>query len=148
METNSAGLSLIKGFEGLRLNPYTCEAGIWTIGYGATYNLDGSKITRRTPAITIKAAEILLQVLLKSRERQVAKLITAPLGNNQFGALVSFVYNLGSGELQSSSLRIKINRQDYVGASKEFERWVYCSGKKLPGLLRRRYAERDLFLAV
>lgn len=147
MGTNDKGISLIKSFEGLRLNPYKCAAGIWTIGYGATYNLDGSKITEQTQAINIEEAEVLLKALLRPRELQVLRLIKAPLTSNQFAACVSFVYNLGSGSLQCSTLRTKINRKDYVGAAEEFNKWVFAGGRKLGGLVRRRYAERQLFLS-
>jgi lysozyme len=76
----------------------------------------------------------------------VLRHIRVPLEDGQFNALCSFVFNLGSGALQSSTLRRKINRGDYIGAANEFPRWVYAGGRKLKGLVRRREHERLMFI--
>lgn len=80
-------------------------------------------------------------------EKGVSDLVKVPLNQNQFDALVSFAFNLGLGNLKSSTLLKKLNASDYIGASKEFERWNRAGGKVLNGLTRRRIAERDLFLS-
>jgi GH24 family phage-related lysozyme (muramidase) len=90
--------------------------------------------------------EALLAHELLSFERSVDKLITAELTQVMFDALVSFTYNLGSGNLQSSTLRMKLNRGNYEGAADEFPKWRKAGGRVLQGLVRRRIAERKLFL--
>jgi GH24 family phage-related lysozyme (muramidase) len=84
---------------------------------------------------------------LAPREVAVSRLITVPLNQNQFDALVSFVFNLGSGALQCSTLRRRLNAGAYLEAADEFPKWVYAGGRKLKGLVRRREAERILFLS-
>jgi lysozyme len=79
-------------------------------------------------------------------EAQVSSLVKVPLTDNQFSAIVSLVYNIGSGQFQTSTLLRKLNRGDYDGAANEFGRWVYDNGKKLDGLVTRRENERELFL--
>lgn len=135
------GIDLIKRFEGFSPNPYLCPAGKWTIGYGSTYG-----ITKDTPPITQEQAEALLLKDIESAIRSVLRLTRVPLEQNQFDALVSFVFNLGGGNYQASTLRQKLNRGDLIGASDQFLRWVYAGGRKLPGLVLRRAAERALFL--
>ncbi|MCA0050650.1 glycoside hydrolase family protein [Mesorhizobium sp. B283B1A] len=144
MAITAAGRSLIKYFEGLRLDAYVDPVGVWTIGWGHTGNV--------TPGmtITLAQAEEYLTADLAECEADVANLIGAPINDDQVSALVSFVFNLGAGRLSSSTLRKKINARDYDGAAEEFPRWVYgtVNGKKtkLPGLVRRRAAEKELFL--
>lgn len=135
------GLDLIKHYEGLHLTAYLDAVGVPTIGYGHTRTAKlGQKIDSNT-------AEALLRSDLREAERAVLRLIKVPLTDGQFDALVSFTFNLGSGALQRSTLRAKINRGDYDGASSEFRKWVFAGGKKLRGLERRRMAEVDLFLS-
>ena len=139
---NAAGLSLIKDFEGLRLEAYLCPAGVWTIGYGHTEGISrGQKITQ-------DQAEKLLREDLARYEQAVSRLVRLPIGENQFAALVSFAFNLGESALASSTLLQKLNGGNHAGASEEFGRWVYAGNPptKLEGLVRRRAAERDLFL--
>lgn len=133
------GLDLIKQFEGLKLESYVCPAGKITIGYGTTKGVKlGQKITKD------QAEKMLMDEYLQC-ESQVAKLITVPLKQHQLDALVSFVYNLGSGQLLGSTLRRKLNSGDYQGAAMEFDKWVFAKGKKLIGLVNRRAAERKMF---
>ena len=80
-------------------------------------------------------------------ERAVLRLITVPLSDGQFDALVSFTFNLGSGALQRSTLRRKVNRQEYEDAALEFGKWVWAGGRRLKGLINRRKAEAALFLS-
>lgn len=138
--TNNAGISLIKLFEGLRLNAYLDSVGIPTIGYGHTYRVQlGMSITQ-------DAADLLLAMDLYDSERSVSSLVTAPLTDNQYAALVSFTYNLGAGALERSSLLSKLNGGNVADSADEFLKWTKAGGKELPGLVRRRHAERDLFL--
>ena len=80
-------------------------------------------------------------------EYKVSRLVKVPISSNQFSAICSFVYNVGSGAFQRSTARMKLNREDYQGCADEFLEWKYANKKVIPGLLRRRYAERDLFLS-
>jgi len=99
-----------------------------------------------SPPITEEEGLELLMLDIAKFERAVGRLITAPLNQNQFDALTSFAFNLGGGALQQSTLRRRVNREDYEGAAEEFPRWVFAGGRKLKGLIKRRYAERQLFL--
>lgn len=142
MKTSQAGIDLIKLFEGFRAEPYLCPAGVATLGYGTT-----AGVTMDTPPVTEDEAEALLALDLRRFERAVSRLCPVPLTQGQFDALVSFSYNLGAGALQSSTLRRKLLRGDYEGAADEFPRWVYAGrARRLAGLVRRRAAERALFL--
>ncbi|MDU9394301.1 lysozyme [Pseudomonas sp. zfem002] len=140
MRTSQRGLSLIKSFEGLRLHAYQDSAGVWTIGYGATRGVKaGMSITR-------DQAERMLLNDVQRFEPEVQRLVTVPLSSNQWDALICFTYNLGAANLESSTLLRLLNSGDYLGAAEQFPRWNKAAGKVLPGLVRRRAAERDLFL--
>lgn len=131
---------LIKSFEGLELEAYLCPADIWTIGYGHTGNVkEGDRITKAE-------AEALLDKDLRTFRNGVKRLVKVTLNENQFGALVSFAYNLGLGSLQNSTLLKMLNAGDYTGAADQFLRWNKSGGKVLTGLVRRREAERAVFL--
>lgn len=138
MQTSEKGVAMIKGFEGFSSIPYLCPAGVWTQGYGHAIG-----VTRDSPIINRSEAESLLLHDLEKFENAVSKLIYVPLKQGQFDALISFVYNLGSGCLQRSTLRQKINRGD--DPVSEFHKWVYAGGRKIPGLIRRRAAEARLY---
>jgi GH24 family phage-related lysozyme (muramidase) len=146
MRISDKGISLIKQFEGLRLTAYQDSVGVWTIGYGWTQPVDGKTIR---PGMTIKeeTAERLLRTGLVGYESDVSKLVKVKLTQGQFDALVSFAYNLGARALSTSTLLQKLNAGDYAGAADEFPRWNKAGGKILPGLTRRREAERALFLS-
>jgi lysozyme len=140
--TNAAGIALIKRFEGLRLEAYLCPAGVWTIGYGHTGNnvLPGSKITEHQ-------ANAILDVDLDKFERGVEALLPGvPLTDNEFAALVSLSFNIGLSRFEKSTLREKLLLRDKPGAAAEFLKWRLAAGKVLPGLVKRRAAERALFL--
>lgn len=141
MKTSEKGLELIKHFEGLRLQAYRCSAHVWTIGYGHTAGVQPGD------SVTAGQADSLLRQDIEESERSVARYVTAPLNHCQFDALVSFTFNLGAGNLRTSTLLKKLNAGDYSGAAEEFPRWVSAGGKKLPGLVRRREAEKALFEA-
>ena len=148
MQTNEAGVALIKRFEGLRLAAYPDPAHGWavpTIGYGHT-SAAGAPQVKRGMRITEAEAEAVLRADLGQYERAVTEAVTVSLTGNQFSALASFTFNLGAGNLRSSTLLAKLNRGDHAGAAAEFTRWNRAGGVVLPGLTRRREAERDLFL--
>ena len=146
MRTGHAGIEIIKMFEGFRSEPYLLPAGFSTIGFVSTRGVDGNRVTLEHSAINRDEAEEMLAHDIQNVEKSVGRLIRVALTQNQFDALVSFVYNLGSGRLQSSTLRSKINRADYEGAADEFPKWVKAGGKRLSGLVKRRFVERKLFL--
>jgi lysozyme len=137
------GLDLIKRFEGFRPTVYACPAGWPTIGYG--HVVRESERERFSAGIDERAAEELLRRDVETAEKAVLRLIHVPLSDGQFSALVSFVFNLGAGALQRSTLRRKINRGEHETVPAEFRRWVWAGGRKLKGLMRRREAEAVLF---
>lgn len=140
MNINKSGLDLIKNFEGLRLKAYRCPSNILTIGYGHTGGV------REGQVITKEKAEELLKADLSIFEQGVRKNVKVPLNENQFSALVSFVFNIGLAAFIRSTLLRILNSGDYKGAAGQFDRWVRGGGKVLPGLVRRRAAEKELFL--
>lgn len=144
---NSAGLSIIKKSESFRSKPYICPAGWWTYGYGSIWDPSGARVTKDTPPCTQQQATELLTRDVGIAERAVFRYVTVPIDDNQFSALVSFTHNLGSGALQRSTLCKRLNRGDRAGAAKEFEKWCFGGGRKLPGLAKRRLAEKQLFLS-
>lgn len=137
------GLALIKSSEKLVLTTYICPAGYPTIGYG--HVVKASEAESFVGGITEACAEELLRVDVVAAQRAVLRLISVPLSDGQFDALVSFTFNLGGGALQRSTLRRKLNRGDYDAVPAEFMKWVWAGGKKLKGLQRRRSAESKLF---
>lgn len=139
-QTNASGVILIKAFEGLRLKAYQDAVGVWTIGYGTTRGVKPGQ------EITEAQAEAFLKADLNRFERAVSQAVRIPINDNQFSALVSFTYNVGSGALRSSTLLRKLNRRDVYGAAREFPRWNRAGGRILAGLTRRRRAEQALFL--
>jgi lysozyme len=148
VRTGHAGIEVIKKYEGFSAEPYLCFAGVPTIGFGSTRWFDGYRITMDSRTISRDDATRLLQMELHHIESAVPRLIKAPLTQNQFDALASFTFNLGSGRLQSSTLRARVNRLDYDGAADEFPKWRKAAGKVLPGLVRRREEERQLWLTT
>lgn len=133
-------LELVKKYEGCRLQAYTDPIGIWTIGYGHTANVVPNMV------ITQQAADQLLTEDLEKFQKGVKQLINVPLKQCQIDALTSFSFNVGLGNLQKSTLLKKVNNSDLEGASKEFEKWNKAGGKVLNGLVKRREAEKELFL--
>lgn len=146
MKTSDKGLALIKSFEGFSARPYLCPAGVPTIGYGATYYPDGKKVTMRDKPVTEADATAMLRSMLVSYENGVTRYVQVPITQGQFDALVSFAYNLGLTALKGSTLLRLVNERNFVGAAVQFSRWNKASGKVLPGLTRRREAERKLFV--
>lgn len=148
-KTGQKGLKLIKEFEGFRSKPYLCSAGVPTIGYGATYYPGGKKVTLNDQPITEEYAVQLLSTMLDTFEKAVDSFCRDDINQDQFDALVSFAYNLGNGSLKSSTLLKKVNANPNDPTIRdEFMKWVNAGGKKLPGLIRRRQAEADLYFGV
>ena len=138
-------LPLILQFEGLRLRPYLCSAGVPTIGVGATRYLDGRRVTLADPPITQAEAMAMLRESVR-REYLPAVLRLCPGADTapRVAALVSFAFNLGVGALRSSTLRRRVNAGDWPGAQRELLRWTRGGGRVLPGLALRRRAEAVL----
>lgn len=137
--TNDAGVTLIKTYEGLHLTPYLCPARIWTIGYGHT------RTVRAGLKIAPDQADQLLDDDLRLVERAVQRLVTVPLNDNQYAALVSFVFNVGIGNFEQSTLLRLLNRGWYEQVPAQLMRWNRANGEALGGLSRRRAAEGRLW---
>lgn len=142
--TGNGGIALIKQYEGLRLTTYKDAVGIPTIGYGHVENPVPPGGTR---TISAEAAEQLLREDLQRFEHDVNNMLTVEVTQNQFDALVSFTFNLGPANLQSSTLLRKVNSGDFDGAADEFLKWNHAGGQVLTGLTARRNAEKSLFLS-
>lgn len=146
MKTSDKGLQLIKQFEGFSARPYRCPAGIPTIGYGATYYPDGRRVTMQDKPVSEADATAMLRSMLASYEAGVSRYVQVPVTQGQFDAMVSFAYNIGLSALKNSTLLRLVNARDWQGAAAQFPRWNRAGGKVLPGLTRRREAERVMFL--
>ena len=146
MIVSKKGLDLIKEFESFKSKPYLCPSGVPTIGYGSTYYPDGKKVTLQDKEITEqKACEILEYIANKDFGNNINKVVKTPLNQNQFDALVSFSYNVGNGNFNSSTLLKLLNQGFYNEASMQLLRWDKASGMPLAGLTKRRKAEKELF---
>lgn len=148
MKINEKGVDTITRFEGFSSEPYMCPANVPTIGYGSTFYEDGTKVSLEDKPITEASAREALRIELIRVEGYVQRLVLVDLTENEFSALVSFVYNVGSGNFQRSTMRMKLNRGDKAGAAEEFWKWRRGGGRILPGLVRRREVEKSLFLLV
>ena len=143
MKTSNIGINLICGFEGLELKAYDDGVGVWTIGYGTTV-INGVKV-KKGDTCTIEQAKSYMAQDLKKFESAVDILVKVPLNQNQFDALVSLTYNIGTGAFKDSTLLKKLNAKDYKGAAAQFDRWNKGGGKVMQGLVNRRAKERKLF---
>jgi lysozyme len=137
---NDAGLNMLKSFEGFSACKYQDPAGYWTIGYGHLIR-PGEYFTCISEA---EATQLLLNDV-SSAEQCVRDYVHVSLNGNQFSALVDFTYNLGCGSLASSTLLREVNARNFGTVCGQLERWVYAGGQVLPGLVRRRQAECQLF---
>ena len=140
MKTSIEGLALIKKFEGLELEAYKCAAGVWTIGYGHTKDVQEGDVWSESHA------DHMLEVELEEFEGYINNNVTVALSQNQFDALVSWVYNLGPANLKASTMLKVLNSGDYEGVPAQIKRWNKAGGKVLEGLIRRREAEALLFV--
>lgn len=144
MKTSETGKAFIKEKEGFSSAPYKDVAGYWTAGWG--HLLDQG---RDWESVTFTTAQLnaFFNADIYEAENTVNNLVTVPLNQNQFDALVSFVFNLGHGNFVSSTLLRKLNAGDYDAAALEFPRWVYAKGEKINGLVTRREQEKSIFLS-
>ena len=129
MKTGNKGIELIKHFEGCELEAYKCPAGVWTIGYGHI------KGVHEGMTITEHQAEEMLKSELHEYEGYINDYVTVPLNQNQFDAMVSWVYNLGGGNLRASTLLKVLNAGEYDGVPAQMLRWNKAGGKVLEGLV-------------
>ena len=169
MKTSEAGLHLMHKFEGYKNKPYLCPAHIWSVGWGTVLYQDQIKL----PMIRVEGKDVpmirkeyplrlednrvwskeelaaMFKNDLAGFERSVLRLVPGVLGHQgRFDALVCLAYNIGAGNLQRSTIRMKANRGDWEGAADAFRVWTKGGGKVLPGLVKRREAERALFLTL
>lgn len=141
MKTSDEGIALIAQFEGFRKRAYVCAGGKWTIGYGHT------KGVKEGDEITEAEGLRLLREDVADAEAAVRKWVHAPLRQNQFDALVSFVFNVGAGNFAASSLLREVNfdADDFADIRPRFIAWVYVKKRVVNGLVRRRKAEADMY---
>ena len=139
MKCSQEGLALIKKFEGCRLKAYRCSANVLTIGYGHTGGV------KEDDTITQEEADKLLKADVFKFEKNVEDNVKVELNQSQFDALVAWTFNLGVGNLRSSTMLQKLNNEDYTSVPSEMKRWNKAGGKTLDGLIRRRKAESLLF---
>jgi lysozyme len=139
MTLSDAGLRLIKEFEGLRTEAYRCPAGVWTIGFGTTRGVKPGQV------ITEDEAEAMLRADVERFAQGVSERIQVPVTQGMYDSLVSFSYNVGLAAFSKSTLLRLLNQSKYDLAASEFSRWTRGGGRILPGLVKRRAAERALF---
>ena len=139
MRTSEAGVNLIKSFEGCRTVAYQDAVGVWTIGYGHTIDVkEGMTITQHQ-------CDVMLEVDIETYENYVNEQVNVSLTQNQFDALVSWVYNLGPTNFRKSTMLKVLNAGKYEEVPFQMKRWVHANGKILKGLVLRREAEAELF---
>ena len=146
MNINQATIGLIKEFEGFEAKAYKCPAGVWTIGYGTTAAAGVGIVPEAGMVIGKTEAEVYLHAALEKFSQQIAPAIKAPINENEFGAFVSLAYNIGAGAFKKSSALRHFNAGDKGKAADALMMWNKAGGKVLAGLVRRRTAERALFL--
>ena len=137
--------ALAQRFEGLYLSPYLCPAGVPTIGYGATYYEDGTRVTLLDAPITRERAIALLQWMVRTVYLPTVMRLCPGIDNpNRLAALIDFTFNLGGSALKNSTLRRKVNAGMWSAVPTELRKWVMAAGKRLRGLVIRREAEAAL----
>ncbi len=147
MTVSVFGLTIIKYFEGFRAEPYLCPAGVPTIGYGSTFYSDGTAVTMEDESVTEEEASILLQKTIDEEYSvTVDSGVLVEVNQQQFDAMVSLTYNIGSGAFLGSTLLEYCNLEEHQMAADEFLSWVYVNGEVSQGLVNRREVERALYL--
>jgi len=146
MSVSNKGVDLICEFEGKRLVAYDDGVGVWTIGFGTTIYPNGIKVKKGDTCTLEQAKEYMRHDLIEF-EHTVNSSVKVPLNQNQFDALVSLAYNIGSSAFKSSTLVKKLNAGDYKGAADQFNVWINAGGKRMQGLVNRRDREKLLFLS-
>ena len=146
MAVSPFGVDLICGFEGKRLTAYDDGVGVWTIGFGTTVYPNGIKVMKGDTCTEAQAKTYMAHDL-KKFEATVNKAVTVQLNQNQFDALVSLAYNIGTNAFSKSTLVKKLNANDIRGAADQFDVWVNAGGKRMQGLVNRRAREKALFIS-
>lgn len=146
MKIDQAGINLIKGFEGFETRAYQDSVGIWTIGHGTIKYPNGKAVAKGDTCTAAQAVEYMVNDL-KGFEAKVNEVVKVPLTQNQYNALVSLTYNIGQTAFANSTLARKLNAKDYAGAADQFLVWNKAGGRVIQGLVNRRTAERNVFLA-
>ena len=146
MSVSNKGVDLICEFEGEQLIAYDDGVGIWTIGFGTIKYPNGVRVKKGDTCTLEQAKEYMRHDLIEF-EHTVNISVKVPLNQNQFDALVSLAYNIGSSAFKSSTLVKKLNTGDYQGAADQFNVWVNAGGKRMQGLVNRRDREKLLFLS-
>ncbi|MEQ1419675.1 lysozyme [Acinetobacter indicus] len=146
MHISPSGIELICNFEGKRLIAYDDGVGVWTIGFGTTVYPNGIKVMKGDTCTEAQAKTYMAHDL-KKFEATVNKAVTVQLNQNQFDALVSLAYNIGTNAFSKSTLVKKLNANDIRGAADQFDVWVNAGGKRMQGLVNRRAKEKALFLS-
>jgi lysozyme len=141
MNTSQAGIDAIKDYEGVRLKAYDDGVGVWTIGVGHT------KGVHRGDVVTMDQVDEFLRADLEDAEDAVNNNVKVPLTQGQFDSLVSWTFNLGGGALRSSTMLKLLNQKKYQEAADQMLLWSKAGGRVLPGLVKRRAAERAMFLS-
>lgn len=156
MKVSQKCINQIKHDEGVRNRPYQCPALLWTVGVGHVIDPNHAKVPladrKQLPipagwdrVLSNDEIDDILRKDLARFEAGVLRLIKVPLTQGQFDALVSFSFNVGLGNLQNSTLRMKVNREDFEGAAEQFLVWTKAGGRVLPGLVKRRTHEKEMF---
>ena len=156
MKVSQKCIEQIKKDEGVRSRPYQCPALLWTIGVGHVIDPNHAKVPladrKQLPipagwdrVLSSEEIDDILRKDLARFEAGVSRLIKVELTQGQFDALVSFSFNVGLGNLQNSTLRMKVNRGEYEAAAEQFLVWTKAGGKVLPGLVKRRTHEKEMF---
>jgi lysozyme len=146
MSVSNKGVDLICEFEGEQLIAYDDGVGVWTIGFGTIKYPNGVRVKKGDTCTLDQAKEYMRHDLIEF-EHTVNSSVKVPLNQNQFDALVSLAYNIGSSAFKSSTLVKKLNAGDYQGAADQFGAWINAGGKRMQGLVNRRDREKLLFLS-
>ena len=148
MKISPRGLELIKDFEGFSSTSYLDVVNIPTIGFGNTFYEDGRKVKLGEQISKTDALKLLEVVANRDFADKIFPSIKVKVTQNQFDAMVSLAYNIGTGAFLKSTLLKKVNANDFTGAGEEFLRWNKANGKEVLGLTRRREREKQLFLSL
>ena len=148
----AAATAVVKRIETFRPDPYQDNPGnpndTWTIGYGSIHDGTGNRVTANTPQVTQAQADALLQHEMSATAQEVQTKVTVALLTREAAAMISWTFNLGGPNLESSTLLRRLNASDKAGVPDEMRRWINQGGKPLVGLLRRRWAEAAIFVGL
>jgi lysozyme len=147
MSTTSKAASIIAIFEGKKLKAYKDQGGVWTIGFGSTFNIDENRPVREGDTITEATALRWLKTITANLQDDIKKLVTVPVSQNQLDSLTSLAYNIGPTAFKNSTLLNRLNAgKPKIEVADQFMRWVFVKGVMNQGLVNRRSKEMELFL--